>query len=168
MFGSLGTYGGSKYLSLSSHYSSPTWTLAYTDLLIWTQGGWGARTPCSLLLVPSRTMSTWYNWGGGVSLRSDRFIFIGRQSPWSWSLTNPIRLLDGIKPRTGQDLVIRTRGTFTWIAAVSLSYGEYLAFNLRVWGLLQRYGRERQLRLMIQILPTPNTAKSDLFWTSFS
>ena len=57
--------------------------------------------------------------------------------------------------------MIRTRGTFTWIAAVSLSYGEYLAFNLRVWGLLQRYGRERQLRLMIQILPTPNAAKSD-------
>ena len=53
--------------------------------------------------------------------------------------------------------MIRTRGTFTWIAAVLLSYGEYLAFNLRVWGLLQRYGRERQLRLMIQILPFSNS-----------
>ena len=47
---------------------------------------------------------------------------------------NPIRLLDGIKPRTGQDLVIRSRGTFTLIAAVSLSCGEYLAFNLGVVG----------------------------------
>ena len=64
---------------------------------------------------------------------------------WSWSLVNPIRPLDGIKPRTSQDLAIRTRGTFTWIAAVSLSCGVYLAFNLRVWGLLRRYGCERQL-----------------------
>ena len=70
---------------------------------------------------------------------------------------NPIRPLDGIKPRTSQDLAIRSRGTFTLIAAVSLSCGEYLAFNLRVWGLLQRYGRERQLRLVIQILPFSNT-----------
>ena len=166
----LGTGGlwGIRYLPLSLlTIPVPLGLLPIRTYWSGHRGGWAARTPCTPLLVPSRTMSTWYNWGG-VSLRSDRFIFIGRQSPWSWSLTNPIRLLDGIKPRTGQDLVIRTRGTFTWIAAVSLSYGEYLAFNLRVWGLLQRYGRERQLRLMIQILPTPNTAKSDLFWTSFS
>ena len=78
MFGVLGAY---MFLSLSTRYSSPTRTLTYADLLIWTQGEVGCTHSLSTTLGPFPDYAHLVQLGGGVSLRSDRFIFIGRQSP---------------------------------------------------------------------------------------
>ena len=143
--------GGLLYLYSLLHYPSPKLdSHLLRTRMIRTQRLYDTRSlhttlgPLPGLCQPGTT-------GGGQCSALIAY-FYWAPITWSWSLVNPIRPLDGIKPRTSQDLAIRNRGTFTLIAAVSLSCGEYLAFNLGVAGPLTEIWTWKTVELIRQHL----------------